>query len=365
MPLRSGFVSIIGRPNAGKSTLLNALLGEKIAIVTHKAQTTRTRILGVLELPAQRHGEGKEARPAAQVVLVDTPGVHKPSSQLDKRMMQEVHDALESRDLVLFMVDATHRLPDERPERAASTAAPDRKALSAAEDVFALSLLRNLTCPVLLVLNKIDLLRREDLLPKIAFWSAKHNFAEVVLISATKNDGLETLLNKVVALLPTGERYFPADQITDQPERFLAAELIREKVLLFTGEEVPYASAVVVERWEEPGPQRKPRKGEEPKPPVTRIAVAIFCEREGQKAILIGKQGTMLKRIGSAARREIETLIGTRVFLEIFVKVRADWRSSRGFIEELDWRRQMEALAEQQGQHEQTSHQPADDGAEK
>ncbi len=351
MAFRSGFVSIIGRPNAGKSTLLNALLGEKIAIVTHKAQTTRTRILGVLEVPSRKRSKTKPSQSAAQVVLVDTPGVHKPSSQLDRRMMQEVHDALESRDLVLFLVDATHRLPNPNRVTAEGTE-PDRKALSAAEDEFALNLLRNVTCPVLLVLNKIDLVRREELLPLISHWSARRTFAEVVLISASKKDGLEVLLEKVVGLLPEGQRYFPAEQITDQPERFLAAELIREKILLYTGEEVPYASAVTVETWEEPGPARKPRKGEVAKLPVTKIAAAIYCEREGQKAILIGKGGAMLKQIGTAARREIESLLGTRVFLELFVKVREDWRSSRGFVEELDWRRQIEALAEHQAETE-------------
>ena len=363
MAFRSGFVAIVGRPNAGKSTLLNSLLGEKLAIVTHKAQTTRTRILGVLEVPAQKAEKGRPAQPAAQVVLVDTPGVHKGSSQLDRRMMQEVHDALESRDAVLFLVDATHRIHDPKPD-AAESGAPerartkpgevDRKALSAAEDAFALSLLRNVTAPVILALNKIDLVKREDLLPLITHWSAQYNFAEVVLISARKRDGLDLLVEKIVRLLPEAERYFPADQLTDQPERFLAAELIREKILLFTGEEVPYASAVVVERWEEPRPQRKPRKlaggvMEDLKPPVTKISAAIIVEREGQKAILIGKGGAMLKQIGTAARKEIEGLLGTRVFLELFVKVREDWRSSRGFVEELDWRRQLEALgAEQQ-----------------
>ena len=352
MAFRSGFVAIVGRPNAGKSTLLNALLGEKLAIVTHKAQTTRTRILGVLEVPAQGKSKTRPSQPAAQVVIVDTPGVHKPSSQLDKRMMQEVHDALESRDAVLFMVDATHRLhvPAERVEGKQPSPSEDKKALSAAEDAFALSLLRNVTCPVILVLNKIDLLKREELLPLIAHWSEKYAFAETVLISAKKQDGLDLLTEKIVSLLPAGERYFPADQLTDQPMRFLGAELIREKILLFTGEEVPYASAVVIERWEEPGPQRKPRKNatEEPKLPVTKIAAAIFVERDGQKAILIGKGGAMLKQIGTAARKELESLLGTRVFLELFVKVKEDWRSKRGFVEELDWRRQLESLGAQQ-----------------
>lgn len=354
MSFRSGFVTIIGRPNAGKSTLLNALLGEKLAIVTHKAQTTRTRILGILEVPPVDSSGADNAQPPAQVLLVDTPGVHKPGSQLDRRMMQEVHDALQSRDAVLFLVDATHRLhePPVRVEGRQPSPAEDKKALSAAEDAFALSLLRNLTCPVILVLNKIDLVRREDLLPLITHWSAKHTFAETVLISASKKDGLELLVRKVVGLLPEGERYFPADQLTDQPMRFLAAEIIREKILLFTGEEVPYASAVVIEQWEDPAPQRKPRKPRKAdtvvKGPLTKIAAAVFVEREGQKAILIGKGGAMLKQIGTAARKELEGLLETRVFLELFIKVREDWRSQPGFIEELDWRRQMEALSEAQ-----------------
>jgi len=346
MAFRAGFVSIIGRPNAGKSTLLNALLGEKLAIVTHKAQTTRTRILGVLERSAQAKTKTHAALPAAQIVLVDTPGVHKPSTQLDRRMMQEVHDALENRDAVLFLVDATHRIhePAPRVEGKQPSPAEDKKALSAAEDAFALSMLRKVECPVILVFNKIDLVKREELLPLISHWTAKYNFAQTVLISAAKKDGLDVLQNHVVEALPEANRYFPEDQLTDQPLRFMAAELIREKILLHTGEEVPYASAVVVEKWEEPGPQRKPRKGEEPKLPVTKIAAAIFVERAGQKAILIGKGGAMLKKIGTAARKELESLLDTRVFLELFVKVREDWRSQRGFVEELDWRRQLESL---------------------
>jgi len=331
MPLRSGFVSIVGRPNAGKSTLLNALLGEKIAIVTHKPQTTRNRILGVLELPIRKKAAKDPGRGAAQVVLVDTPGVHKPSSHLDKRMMQEVYDALESRDVVLFIVDATHRLPAELKSDKPFTR--DRKAMSDEEDTFALSLLKNVDSPVLLVLNKIDSVPRAELLPLIAHWSEKYNFAEVIPISAKKKDGLEVLLDAVVKRLPEGQRYFPKDQLTDQPERFLAAELIREKILLFTGEEVPYASAVVVEAWEEAKSKTNP---------LTKISAAIYVERTGQKAIVIGRAGAMLKQIGTAARKEIESLVGTRVFLELFVKVKDDWRSSRGFVEELDWRRQLE-----------------------
>jgi GTP-binding protein Era len=352
MPFRSGFVSIIGRPNAGKSTLLNALLGQKLAIVTHKPQTTRTRIHGVLEVPLKKKGTsktGSEAgHPAAQVVLVDTPGVHRPETQLDRRMLQEVEDALESRAAVLFIVDVTHRLakaeiPGEK------TKATGRMAMSAAEDDFALSLVKRLDCPVVLVLNKIDAVHKEELLPLIAHWSAQHAFADVVPISARKKQGLDLLLDKIVAVLPEGQRYFPRDQVTDQPERFLVAELIREKILMLTGEEVPYATAVAIERFEEPASLKKMKDG---RLPVTKIAAAIYCERTGQKAILIGKQGAMLKQIGTAARKEIEGLLGTRVFLELFVKVQEEWRSSRGFVEELDWRRQLEHIAAKQQREE-------------
>jgi GTP-binding protein Era len=376
MAFRSGFVSIIGRPNAGKSTLLNALLGQKLAIVTHKPQTTRTRIHGVLEVPLKKKAKGEAGHPAAQVVLVDTPGIHRPETQLDRRMMQEIEDALESRDAVLFMVDVTHRLakaegsnptsqnrdvghPDggstptsqKRDVGHPSTKITGRMAMSAAEDEFALGLVRRLDCPVVLVLNKIDAVRKEELLPLMAHWSAQHSFAEVVPISARKKEGLDLLLEKVVAVLPEGQRYFPRDQVTDQPERFLVAELIREKVLLLTGEEVPYATAVVVERFIEPAPAAK-KRSPSAKLPVTKIAAAIYCERRGQKAILIGRQGAMLKAIGTAARKEIEGLLGTRVFLELFVKVQEEWRSSRGFVEELDWRRQLEQIAAKQQREE-------------
>jgi GTPase len=346
MAFRSGFVSIIGRPNAGKSTLLNALLGQKLAIVTHKPQTTRTRIHGVLEVPLKKKATGEPGHPAAQVVLVDTPGVHKPDTQLDRRMMQEVHDALESRDAVLFIVDVTHRLPKTE---GASAKATGRMAMSAVEDDFALSLIKKLECPVILVLNKMDAIPKKDLLPLMAHWSALHAFADVIPISARKKEGLDLLLEKIVGQLKEGQRYFPKHQLTDQPERFLVAELIREKILVLTGEEVPYATAVVIEKYEEPASLKKMKDG---KLPVTKIAAAIFCERTGQKAILIGKQGEMLKRIGTAARKDIESLLGTRVFLELFVKVQEEWRSSRGFVEDLDWRRQLELIAEKQQSEE-------------
>jgi GTP-binding protein Era len=195
------------------------------------------------------------------------------------------------------------------------------------------------------VLNKMDALPKTALLPLIAHWTGLHEFADVIPISAKKKEGLELLLDKVVQRLPEGQRYFPKDQLTDQPERFLVAEIIREKILLLTGEEVPYATAVVIERFEEPESLKKDKAG---RLPVTKITAAIFCEREGQKAILIGKQGGMLKKIGTTARKDIEGLLGTRVFLELFVKVQDEWRASRGFVEELDWRRQLEQLAETQ-----------------
>jgi len=365
MPFRSGFVSIIGRPNAGKSTLLNALLGQKLAIVTHKPQTTRTRIHGVLEVPLKKKGKGEPGHPAAQIVLVDTPGIHKPETHLDKRMMQEVYDALESRDAVLFIVDVTHRLP--QPEKREGRGTPksftaNRMAESAAEDNFALSLIQNLSkekqvCPVLLLLNKIDAIAPGEIMPLIAHWSGLYDFAETIPISGRKKINLDLLLDKVVAHLPEGQRYFPKHQLTDQPERFLVAELIREKILLLTGEEVPYAAAVIVEKFEEPvleltetGKVKKRPAGA--KLPLTRISAAIYCERTGQKAILIGKQGSMLKEIGTAARKDIESLLGTRVFLELFVKVQDDWRSKQSFVEDLDWRRQLEQIAAKQASEE-------------
>jgi GTP-binding protein Era len=348
--LRSGFVSILGRPNAGKSTLLNALIGEKIAIVTNKPQTTRTRIHGILDLPPK-----KGVHQAAQIVFVDTPGVHKPGTLMDKRMMQEVYDALESRDIVLLMVDATRRL-QIRPKQAEEPAGAEGKSAShrgfqdLTEDEFVLELVRKLDCPVFLLLNKIDLVAKDKLLPLIAQMTALHNFAEVIPISASKGDGLDRLVASLIAHLPIGERYFPQDQFTDQPERFLVAELIRERILMTTGEEIPYASAVVVERFEEPPPARPKKKKKTPsdepeKLPLTRISAAIYCERAGQKAILIGKGGSKLKAIGASARKEIESLLGTRVYLELFVVVEENWRQSRGFLETLDWRKQLEDIA--------------------
>ena len=302
MSFRSGFVSIIGRPNAGKSTLLNALVGEKIAIVTHKPQTTRHRIQGFVNV------KGGKGRTPGQIVFIDTPGVHKPDSRLGSRMMREVRDALEERDLVLLLIDVTQTFGKG--------------------DEFVLELLKEVTSPVILLLNKIDVIEKPELLKIIDRYSKLREFAEIIPISATKRQGLDHIIDAVIQRLPEGPRYFEKDQITDQPERALVAELIRERVLVETGQEVPYAVAVKIEGFESAGK-------------LTRIAAAIYCEREGQKAILIGKSGAMLKCIGTSARKQIERLLGTKVFLELFVKVKQNWRSSEAALDELDWRKQI------------------------
>jgi GTPase len=302
MAFRSGFVSILGRPNAGKSTLLNALVGQKLAIVSPKPQTTRTRILGILEIPSQKR------RPAGQVILIDTPGVHKPDSSLGRTMMGEVRQALAGCNLLLLMVDVTQKF--------------------GREDQFALEMAQRSGTPVLLLLNKIDRLPKKDrLLPIIEDYRRRHDFRETIPLSALRGEGLDRLLEAILANLPEGPRYYPQDQITDQPVRFMVAEIIRQQVVLATSQEVPYATTVVIEEFEE---------GEK----LTRVAATIHCEREGQKRILVGRQGQMLKKIGTAARPEIVRLVGTRVYLELYVKVSPAWRESQAFLEELDWRRQ-------------------------
>jgi GTP-binding protein Era len=307
MSFHSGFVCILGRPNAGKSTLLNALVGEKLAIVSPKPQTTRNRILGIIQVPK------KKGKAGGQIILIDTPGVHKADTSLGRKMMGEVREAAEGCNLLLLIVDPTRRFSDE--------------------DEVVLEMIKRAKTPSLLLLNKIDLIRggKEKLLPLIARYSEAHRFKEIIPISARKPEGLELLLQKVIAALPEGPHYFPDDQVTDQPARFMVAEVIREQVLMDTTEEVPYATSVMVEQFEE---------GKR----LTRIAAVIYCEREGQKRILIGKQGQMLKKIGTAARLQIEKMVGTKVFLELFVKVQSGWRDSQSFVDELDWRRQLERL---------------------
>ena len=308
MPFRSGFVCILGRPNAGKSTLLNALVGEKLAIISPKPQTTRNRIQGVVHIPKVKGRDG------AQIVLLDTPGVHKPDSSLGRKMMVEVREALEGCDLVLVIMDVTRKF--------------DR------QDGFALDLLKRSATRAFLILNKIDLIREKTrLLPIIEEYRRLYDFAEVIPVSALKRDGLQALLSKVIAALPAGPTYFPEDQVTDQPARFMAAEIIREQVLVETEEEIPYATTVMVDSFEETGK-------------LIRIAATIYCERDGQKRILIGKHGQMLKKIGTAARLQIEKMLGTKVFLELYVKVHPSWRNSSSFVNELDWRRQLEQRVE-------------------
>jgi len=315
MPFRSGFVCILGRPNAGKSTLLNALVGEKLAIISPKPQTTRNRIQGIINLPKRKGSDG------AQIVLIDTPGVHKPDSSLGRRMMVEVREALEGCDLVLVIMDVTHKL-DPR-------------------DQFALDLVRQSETKAFLILNKVDLIRdKAKLLPMIEEYRKLHNFEEVVPISALKRNGLDTLVELIQRALPAGPPYFPEDQVTDQPARFMAAEIIREQVLLNTNEEIPYATTVIVESFEE---SQK----------LTRIAATIYCERDGQKGILVGRGGQMLKKIGTAARIQIERMLGTKIFLDLFVKVQPGWRDSRAFVQELDWRRQLEHRMLEQGVEKQ------------
>ena len=290
----SGFVSIIGRPNAGKSTLLNAFVGQKVAIVADKPQTTRTSIQGVATTPE------------SQIVFLDTPGIHKADSQLNKRLMDAVRNALEERDLLLFVVDATREFTEQ-----------DRRAVDLA---------RKTSTPVILVLNKVDLLKdKAELLPLIELYKATYEFADYVPISAVKGVGIEELRKLILERLPEGPAYFPEDYITDQPERFLAAELVREKVLLATRQEVPHSVNVTVDRWEET-------------PEITRIYATIRVERDGQKGIIIGAGGSMLKRIGTQARHEIERLLGVKVYLDLHVRVQPGWREQASFLNTLDWR---------------------------
>jgi GTPase len=304
MPFRSGFVCILGRPNAGKSTLLNALVGEKLAIISPKPQTTRNRIQGVVHIPKRKGNSG------GQIVLIDTPGVHKPDSSLGRKMMVEVREALEGCDLVLMIMDVTRRL-DPRDE-------------------FALDLLKQANAKAFLILNKVDRIPdKARLLPIIGEYRKLFDFSEVIPLSALKRSGLDDLLAAIVRTLPAGPRYFPEDQITDLPVRFMAGEIVREQVLLNTAEEIPYSTAVVVDNFEE---------GKR----LTKIAATIYCERDGQKRILVGKGGQMLKKIGTSARLQIERMVGTKVFLELYVKAEPGWRDSRSFVDEMDWRRQIE-----------------------
>jgi GTP-binding protein Era len=292
MAFRSGFVSILGRPNAGKSTLLNALLGEKIAIVASKPQTTRTQIQGVLNMPD------------AQIVFVDTPGIHESDTLLNKRMMDLVRTAVEDRDALIYVADAS-------------------KDPGTAEE-HSIAVLNRSKAPAILALNKTDRVPgKAVLLPRLERYRAMHDFADYIPISALTGQGLPELKQAVVAKLPEGEPFFPPDYLTDQPERFLVAELVREKILELTSEEVPHSVAVLVDQWTET-------------PKLTRIHASIVVERPGQKGIIIGSQGAMLKQIGTQAREEAERILDRKIFLELFVKVKPKWREDPQFLAEID-----------------------------
>lgn len=292
-PHRAGFVSIAGRPNAGKSTLLNALVGEKVAITAHQAQTTRTSIQGVLTTPE------------AQVIFMDTPGIHKSDTLFNKRMMDTVRGALHDRDLVLYVADGTKRIVEE-DEHALSALAKEGQTL--------------------LVLNKIDKVSdKRLLLPILERYNQLFPFKEAFPIAARNGEGIDILKQAIIRYLPEGPAIFPADYLTDQPARFMAAEIIREAILDNLREEVPHATAILVDTWEE-------------KPKLFKIAATIHVERTGQKAILIGAQGQMLKTVGTAARLELERLLERKVFLSLFVKVKPNWREDPSFLNAVDWR---------------------------
>ncbi len=294
MSFKSGFISIIGRPNAGKSTLLNAILGEKISIVSEKPQTTRNVIRGVKNLKD------------VQVIFIDTPGIHKGKGLLNEFMVKEALSTLREVDAIVYLVEANRPVTDD--------------------DRFIITGLKGVKCPVILGINKVDKIDRRTVLPLIEEYSKLYPFKEIVPISALKKDGIDVLLGLIAGLLPEGPQYFPEDAITDVPERFIAAEMIREKIFRFTKEEVPYSVAVVIERFEE-------KRAKD----LISISAAINVEKDSQKGIIIGKAGSMLKRIGTAAREDLERLLGARVYLELFVRVQEDWTKKPGTLKEFGY----------------------------
>ncbi len=293
LPFTSGFVAVVGRPNAGKSTLVNSLVGSKVSIVTAVPQTTRNRILGIVN------------QPGAQIVLMDTPGIHKPLSRLNQQMMAFVRQALADRDVAVLIVDASEKF--------------------GRGDEFAVELIREHAPRTILALNKIDAIHKPRLLPLMDRYSKLYEFEELIPISALRGEGLSELLAAVIERLPEGPKYFPDDIYTDQPERFLAGEIIREKIIRHTKQELPYATAVLIDSFEE---------GES----LTRIQATIVVEKDSQKPIIIGAAGTKLKQVGSEARADLEKLFPPKVFLELYVKVEPHWRDNRGVIAELDYR---------------------------
>jgi GTPase len=290
---RSGYVSIIGRPNVGKSTLLNSLLGEKIAIVSPKPQTTRNRIVGI------------QTTSDAQIIFMDTPGFHRPQHKLSEVMVRAARESLDEVDLVLFMVEPY-------------TPAKGEKMI--------IDSLKNIKVPVFLLINKIDTVKKSELLPSIDQFRELHPFAEIIPISAFKKEGIDLLMERIVHYLPCGPRYYSDDMVTDQLERFMVSEIIREKIMELTEQEIPHSVAVDVLTWSER------------EDGLISISCNIYVERDGQKAIIIGKNGSMLKSIGSKARIDIESLLHTKVFLELWVKVRKDWRNDNQLLKELGYK---------------------------
>jgi GTPase len=297
---RAGFVAIIGRPNAGKSTLLNRYVGQKVAIVTSKPQTTRNRIQGIV------------TRPEGQIVFIDTPGLHEAHTVLNRQMMREVAAALEGIDLLLMMVDASATQPHA--------------------DQLLLAKAKRFAGKAILALNKTDRVPKPKLLPLLDAFSKAFPFAALVPISALKGNGCDQLLAEILKQLPEGVPFFPEDQVTDQPERFLASEIVREKAIQSTYHEVPHALRVMIDKFEET-------------PTILRIQATLNVERDSQKKILIGRKGEMLKKVGTEARRELEMILGTKVYLGLFVKVAPGWRDNPQQVRELDWHTQLQELA--------------------
>jgi GTP-binding protein Era len=312
---RAGFVAIVGRPNAGKSTLVNRLVGQKIAIVTSKPQTTRNRIQGIV------------TRDEGQVVLIDTPGLHDAKTVLNKQMMREVAAALEGIDVLVLMVDASLTVPSP----GFASASPGTRPYA---DHLLFDKAKRFDGKTILALNKLDKLPKQKLLPLLEAYGKVLPFAAIVPISALKGDGCDELMNEIMKLLPECEPYFPEDQVTDQPERFLASEIVREKAIALTYHEVPHALAVAVDKWEET-------------PKLLRIQMTLTVERSSQKKILIGLKGDMLKKIGTQARTELEEILSTKIYLGLFVKVAENWRDNPMAVRELDWHTQLEALGKQ------------------
>lgn len=291
---KSGFIGIIGRPNVGKSTLLNVLIGEKIAITTHKPQTTRNRIMGIKNMEN------------AQLIFLDTPGIHRAKTPLNRFMVSEAMDTFRSADVLLFLVEApagVHR-----------------------DDIFIIDSLKNIRLPVILIINKIDLVQKPLLLPLIDEFQKLFSFSSIIPVSALTGDGISIILDEVLKLLPEGPKYFPDDMMTDRTERFIAAEIIREKIILLTHQEIPYATAVVVERFQEVEERN-----------VIIISAVINVAKDSQKGIIIGKNGSMLKEIGKRARIDLEKFFNSKIYLELFVRVKKDWPQDPRMLRELGY----------------------------